>query len=177
MTRPVVIEKIFGKGSIVLVADGRLFDNRSVAEAGKRLCWRALIGPHTRIVFDESHFGIVESGSVVALARRFRLHGLAARPGDLRAAVHLEERVQLPARGRARRRKRRLSGRTSLAGLVTLLQRHVPRGPSGRRLPAGMAEEQCARDRRRRARGGAQAATGHRCATKSKPSLHAKGAI
>ena len=56
--------------------------------------------PHARIVFDESHFGIVESGSIVALARRFRLHGLALGLAICRAAIHLEECLQLPARGR-----------------------------------------------------------------------------
>ena len=37
----------------------------------------AALGPNRRVVFDERHLGIAESGSVVALARRFRLSGFA----------------------------------------------------------------------------------------------------
>jgi hypothetical protein len=76
-TRPVVIERVIGKGSIVLVADGRMFGNEAVADAKQTALLTRIIGVNRRIVFDEAHFGIVESGSVVALARRFRLHGLA----------------------------------------------------------------------------------------------------
>jgi hypothetical protein len=125
VTRPVAIEKIFGKGSIVLVADGRVFDNRSVAEARQTALLAHLIGPHARIVFDESHFGIVESGSVVALARRFRLQGLAAGLAICAILFIWKNASSFPPVASAPREEK-VVGRTSAAGLVTLLQRHVP---------------------------------------------------
>ena len=106
-TRPVVIEKAFGKGSVVLVAEGRLF-----------------AGPHTRIVFDEAHFGIVESGSVVALARRFRLHGLALGLAICAMLFIWKNASSFPPVVSAPREER-VFGRTSVAGLVTLLRRHI----------------------------------------------------
>jgi hypothetical protein len=84
-----------------------------------------MIGPHTRIVFDEAHFGIVESGSVVALARTIPVARPGARPGDLRDAIHLEECVQLSRRLVSAPREEKVFGRTSVAGLVTLLRRHI----------------------------------------------------
>jgi hypothetical protein len=133
-TQPVVIEKAFGKGSIVLVADSRLFSNGSVAHAlagavsplvGTQTALLAqIIGPHTRIVFDESHFGIVESGSVVALARRFRLQGMALGLALLAILFIWKNASSFPPVSTVPRQEN-VFGRTSVAGLVTLLHRHV----------------------------------------------------
>jgi hypothetical protein len=123
-TRPVVVEKSFGKGSIVLVATGRLFDNQSVADAKQTALLARVIGPHTRIVFDEAHFGIVESGSVVALARRFRLHGLALGLAICAMLFIWKNASSFPPVASAPREEK-VVGRTSVAGLVTLLRRHI----------------------------------------------------
>jgi hypothetical protein len=74
---PLVIERPFGKGSVVLFARSQEFSNQSVAAAGAMDELSAALGPGRFIVFDESHLGIAETGSVVELARRFRLLGFA----------------------------------------------------------------------------------------------------
>ena len=126
--RPVVIERAFGKGSIALVAAGWLFSNKSVAEARHTALLTRIIGPivgpHARIVFDEAHFGIVESGSIVALAARFRLHGLALGLAICAALFIWKNASSFPPLPDAPTEK--IFGRTSLAGLVTLLRRHIP---------------------------------------------------
>ncbi|MGC9948881.1 MAG: DUF4350 domain-containing protein [Bryobacteraceae bacterium] len=123
-TRPLAIAKAFGKGSIVLAADGRLFDNQSVANARQTALLTQMIGPHTRIVFDEAHFGIVENGSVVALARRFRLHGLALGLAIVAILFIWKNASSFPPVASVPREEKVL-GRTSVAGLVTLLRRHI----------------------------------------------------
>jgi hypothetical protein len=123
--RPVAVEKAFGKGSIALVAAGWLFDNKSVAEARHTALLARIIGPHARIVFDEAHFGIVESGSLVALAGRFRLHGLALGLAICAALFSWKNASSFPPLSNAVPVEK-VFGRTSLAGLVTLLQRHIP---------------------------------------------------
>ena len=95
------IERGFQNGSVVLFSESRDFSNESTVKLDRLALVSAAIGPNTRVVFDEQHFGIAESGSVVGLARRFRLTGMAARTGPLRRAVHLEKRRRFPA---ARRR-------------------------------------------------------------------------
>ncbi|MGA2738302.1 MAG: DUF4350 domain-containing protein [Bryobacteraceae bacterium] len=123
-TRPVVVERPFGKGSIVLVAEGRMFSNESVADAGQTELLTRILGPHTRILFDESHFGIVESGSVAALARRFRLQGLALGLAIIAVLFIWKNASSFPpVAGPPREEK--VFGRTSVAGLVTLLRRHI----------------------------------------------------
>jgi len=123
-TRPVVIERVIGKGSIVLVADGRMFGNEAVADAKQTALLTRIIGVNRRIVFDEAHFGIVESGSVVALARRFRLHGLALGLAIVAILFIWKNASSFPPVASAPREEK-VFGRTSVAGLVTLLRRHI----------------------------------------------------
>ena len=123
-TQPVVIEKAFGKGTVVLVADSRLFSNESAAAGRHTALLAQIIGGHTRIVFDEAHLGIVESGSVVALARRYRLHGLALGLALVAALFIWRNATSFPPVAAAPREEK-VAGRTSVAGLVTLLRRHI----------------------------------------------------
>ena len=126
---PLAVERAFGKGSIVLVAAGRLFGNKAVAEARETALLTRIIGPrtngpHTRILFDEAHFGIVESGSVVALARRFRLHGLALGLALCTTLFIWRNASSFPPVSSAAPTEK-VFGRTSVSGLVTLLRRHI----------------------------------------------------
>lgn len=74
----VLIERKFGKGSIVLAADGYPMSNQALMfdRDAKLLSW--LSGPSRRLIFDESHFGVTETGSVAALGRRYHLHAFLA---------------------------------------------------------------------------------------------------
>jgi len=120
------IERRFGKGSVVLAAESQGFANDAVLAGREAPLISSAIGEYKRIVFDEAHLGIAESGSVVALARRFRLTGLAAGLG-ICAILFLWKRVPVfppPAAVRTESR----SGITSQAGLATLLRRHIAAG-------------------------------------------------
>jgi len=123
--RPLVIERAFGKGSIVLVAAGWLFHNQTVAGARHTALLARILGAHSRIVFDEAHFGIVETGSIVALAARFRLHGLALGLAICTVLFIWRNASSFPPLEKAAPAEKIL-GRTSLSGLVTLLERHIP---------------------------------------------------
>ena len=74
--KPVVIRKTLGKGSIVLMTNSFLLTNAALVEDRQTAFLSNLIGPVHRTVFDETHFGIEETGSIAALARRYRLQGL-----------------------------------------------------------------------------------------------------
>jgi len=121
---PLVVEKSLGQGSIVLVAAGRLFSNKAIAGDRQTELLARILGPRTRIVFDEAHFGIVESGSIVALARRFRLHGLALGLALCAALFIWRNAASFPPVSTAAPIEK-VAGRTSISGLVTLLRRHI----------------------------------------------------
>jgi hypothetical protein len=75
--RIIAIERAFDKGSVVLFTESEDFGNIATVASDRLEIVTAAIGPSTRIVFDEVHLGIAESGSFVGLARRFRLSGMA----------------------------------------------------------------------------------------------------
>lgn len=118
------IERPFGKGSVVLIAHSGDFDNASTVAAALFPLVTTVIGPNSRIVFDEQHLGIAESGSVVGLARRFHLVGLALGLALVATLVIWKNATAFPPL--AARPAPRLGGRTSLSGLITLLRRHIP---------------------------------------------------
>jgi hypothetical protein len=139
----IAVEKTFGKGSIALFAASDDFANRSTyddASADLSPIARAL-GSNQRIVFDESHLGVAESGSVVALAARFRLAGVAIGFAILAALFIWRNTSSFPP---ARERASSGPARSASQGLETLLRRHVP----AVNLAAGCWREWIASNRR-----------------------------
>jgi hypothetical protein len=119
------IERNFGKGSVVLMAESSDFTNESTVALDRLAEIAGVLGPYPRIIFDEEHLGIAESGSVVGMARRFRLTGLAIGLGLCAALFIWRNASGFPPPAPARPGER-FSGRTSHAGLLTLLKRHIP---------------------------------------------------
>lgn len=73
---PVVIERPWGRGSIVVTTDSYFVSNESLhfgAEPGF-LLW--MLGDKSKVVFDETIHGTVESGGAMKLIRRYRAHGV-----------------------------------------------------------------------------------------------------
>ena len=70
-----VAERTFGKGSIVLLADGYLLSNQAQREARQPefLLW--LLGNNPHVAFEESHLGVVERRGIMSLLRELRLQG------------------------------------------------------------------------------------------------------
>ncbi len=124
-SKQMVIERAFGKGSIVLFAGSSDFTNLATVQGGQLNLIARALGSNPHIIFDEQHLGIAESGSVVALARRFHLLGMAFGLALCAALLLWRNGVDFPPPVAARAATR-LTGRTSHAGLVNLLRRHIP---------------------------------------------------
>ena len=125
---PVLIERGFGSGSIVLVADSYLFSNEALLKERHPglLAW--LIKGNRSVVFDESHFGIQESTGIARLARKYRLEwfffGLVITAGLF---VWKNSAVFVPSRGDDAEAAGRdvVSERDYTVGLVSLLRRNI----------------------------------------------------
>jgi hypothetical protein len=74
------IEKHFGNSGVIVIAlHSDALSNGYIATNPTNLQEiPSMIGPNTSIVFEETHLGIEESGSIAALARRYKLQGLIA---------------------------------------------------------------------------------------------------
>jgi hypothetical protein len=71
----VIVERVFGSGSIVLLSDTYLLSNEGLATDRQTgfLIW--LINNRAGIVFDEIHLGIAEHSGIMTLAGRYGLQG------------------------------------------------------------------------------------------------------
>ncbi|HYW48070.1 MAG TPA: hypothetical protein VE959_34720 [Bryobacteraceae bacterium] len=125
--RMLAIERAFGKGSVVLLAESDDFSNAAAVSADRLEMVSTVLGAPSRFVFDESHLGIAESGSFVGLARRFRLTGLTLGLA-LCAALFIWRSASGFPPPEDQAEADRFAGRTSHAGLLTLLRRHIPPG-------------------------------------------------
>jgi hypothetical protein len=136
--RAETIEKTFGKGTIVLVADTYPLSNEGLREARDAGLIARIAGAATHITFDENHFGVSETGSVTKLMRRYRLQGavviliVAAALFLWRSASSLLPprgapfESQFKASGALGTSQRAIAGRDSVEGLAALLHRGVP---------------------------------------------------
>jgi hypothetical protein len=72
------VERQFGNGVIVLLANCYPLSNEALAvdRDTELLAW--FIGANPRVIFDEHHLGITESGGIIILARKYHLEGMAA---------------------------------------------------------------------------------------------------
>ena len=127
-SRPVVIERKLGKGSLVLATDSYMVSNEAMLKERQTgfLLW--LTGSKSRVIFDETHFGIREAPGVAALARKYRLHGLFAGFLLLAGLFIWKNSVSLvpPYESRGKTPGEDVtSGRDYLSGFVNLLSRNI----------------------------------------------------
>lgn len=73
---PVVIERRYGKGSVVLASDSFFVSNEALhlEPVPEFLAW--MLGGKSNIVFDETIHGSQESGGAMKLIRRYRMQGV-----------------------------------------------------------------------------------------------------
>lgn len=73
---PRAIERAYNNGSLVLVANSDAFLNRTLARSPDSAYLLSLLGSSRNVLFSESHLGVVETGTILGLARRYHLQGL-----------------------------------------------------------------------------------------------------
>ncbi len=125
---PVIMERRFGRGTIVLSADSYFFSNEAlrVERHPGLLAW--LVGRHTNVVFDETHLGVRENPGIASFARKYDLHGLFLGIVLLvglfvwKNSLHFIPPPELPSTGGSDFN----SERDYTAGFVSLLRRNIP---------------------------------------------------
>lgn len=122
------LELPVGSGRLVVVADGAIFGNLALRERRDVALLAALLGGPRRVVFEETHLGVVERGGVVALARRYGLTGAAAALLGLALLQVWRSSVPLAPRRREELAGGAVSaGAASGSGFAALLERGLPR--------------------------------------------------
>jgi hypothetical protein len=126
--KPVLVERRFGKGSIVVATDSFFATNQALSfrPVPEFLAW--LIGNAHHVIFDETHLGTQENPGIMTLARRYHLHGFFL-GGVLLFALFVWQSSSslVPATDDVEPRARAVTGQGAVAGLVSLLRRGVSR--------------------------------------------------
>ena len=117
-----------GKGTLVILHNCYWVSNEAMLNNRNPDLLAELIGPTQRIVFDESHLGVVESGSLMRLARKYGLGGFAlATLLVLGLFIWKNSTSLLPPLAEVDPAAGAVRGRDANAGFVNLLRRSIPR--------------------------------------------------
>jgi hypothetical protein len=126
-TKPVIVERSYGRGSIVLAADTFFLSNEALRdERHPQLLARIFGGPPT-IVFDEEHLGVTDQPGLAQLVLKYKLHGVIAGLVLIAALFVWKNLVRfIPAYAESGRDDAAVAGRESAQGFENLLHRAVP---------------------------------------------------
>jgi hypothetical protein len=124
--RAVAVERTFGAGSIALVAATHPFLNLALRDNRDLGLLEWATGDRPLIVFDETHLGSSQSGTIMGLLRRFRLQGLLAALGAASLLFFWRASAPFPPVPEAAQdSERKISGTGSGEALRNLLERRI----------------------------------------------------
>jgi hypothetical protein len=129
--RPVVIERPFGRGSLVLSADSFFLSNEALWSERHPALLAWLLADSANIVFDETHFGILRHPGVLDLIQKYRFHWFILTVGILVILFIWKNSISFvppPNTTRSQPGKDVISDRDSTQGLISLLRRNIPTG-------------------------------------------------
>ena len=125
--KPVIIERNYGLGTLVLCADSWIFSNEALRTERRPNLLLEFLAGHKSIVFDETHHGISKQTGIANLARRYRLHGAFAMCLLLGILFVWRNSFPLvPHEQTDRSEAEVISGQDANTGLVNLLRRSIP---------------------------------------------------
>ena len=128
--RPVIIERPYGTGSLVLAADSYFLSNEALRSERypELLAW--MIGESSQVVFDETHFGIFKHPGVLSLIKKYRFQWFIFAIAILAVLFIWKSLVYFVPplmSNRSQQSKNFASDRESTQGLISLLRRNIPK--------------------------------------------------
>jgi hypothetical protein len=122
---PVVIERQWGRGSLVLAGDTYFLSNEGLRLAKSLRLLASLIGP-SDIVFDEEHLGLSEQPNMAGLVRKYHLQGMVAGLMLLALLFVWQQTVRfMPPVTSADKGDEVVGGQEASAGFASLLRRTI----------------------------------------------------
>ena len=123
---PVLMERKFGDGSIVLATDSYFLSNEALRDERHSDLVAWLVGRHANVVFDEFHNGLTEGTGVMSLVRKYRLRPLAFALLLIAGLYLWKNAVPFVPHRAAVEESGLVLGKDSAEGFVNLLRRSVP---------------------------------------------------
>lgn len=123
---PVMIQRQFGRGTVILSTDSYFLSNEAMLSYRHPDLLAFLIGSSRNIVFDEAHLGTTENPGVVSLIRRYRLHGLAASLIAIAVLYIWKMSLPLVPASSIEKPPEFVAGKGAPAAMINLLRRGIP---------------------------------------------------
>jgi len=121
-----VVSRAFGSGSIVLVGGSWAFTNQALKEDRDMARVEAAVGDSRRVVFDETHLGTTQTGTVMGLVRRFRLQGVLFVVIACALLFIWQSSAPFPPERASAKSDVQLAAASASEGLLNLLMVHIP---------------------------------------------------
>jgi hypothetical protein len=120
------VSRQFGTGAVVLIGSSWAFTNAALREDRNTPELTSAIGAPSRILFDETHLGSVDQGSVMGLVRRFRLQGVLAAAILCALLFIWQSSSPFPPERAPLESDTHLAAASAGQGLLNLLSHHIP---------------------------------------------------
>ena len=124
-TNPVVVERPFGRGSVVFATDSYFVSNEALWKDRHPALLAWLIGNANQVVFDEAHLGVTESAGVAALLRKYRLQPVIGGLLLLALLFIWQNAFSLVPPTAEAATSEFIAGKDASSGLVNLLRRNI----------------------------------------------------
>jgi hypothetical protein len=124
--RPVLIERSYGRGTIVLSSDSFFLSNEAMKKERypQLLSW--LCGPHRKIVFDETHLGVSKSPGIATLLRKYGLAPFLISLIVLALLAIWKQAARLVPVYEEKEKATVDAGKDAFTGFTNLLRRNIP---------------------------------------------------
>ncbi len=125
-TYPAIVERSYGEGTIVLSADSYFLSNEAMRNERRPQLLAWLVGGNPNVIFDETHFGAMESKGVASLIRKYHLEGFFIALFGLALLFVWKNATSLvPRQEEAAPESSSVSEKDMMAGLVNLLRSNI----------------------------------------------------
>lgn len=124
---PMVAERKWGKGRLVMCTDSYLFSNEALKFHREPTFLAWTLTTADRVFFNETHLGVMQDPGVATLIRKYRLHGVAIVLVLLAGLFIWRNSLSLvPPDGTLESATAQVAGRDAGSGFLNLLYRSIP---------------------------------------------------
>jgi hypothetical protein len=124
--RPVIVQRSWGRGSVIMSSDSYLFSNEALRRDRQPALLAWMIRPSGRVTVDELHNGLVQRPGIAGLMRKYRLEGMVACLVALAVfMIWRQAAVFAPRPADLRNKDRREGVGSSVDGWTGLMRQHI----------------------------------------------------
>jgi hypothetical protein len=124
---PVVIERRFGRGSVVVATDSYFLSNEAMTRDRHTDLAAWFIGSNRNVVFDEAHLGTTQNPGIATLMRAYHLQWFLLSLALLAGLFIWKSSFSLIPVREGAAGPQFVMGRDAASGFVNLLRRNIPR--------------------------------------------------